>query len=71
MTGSNLTFGVTAGADEFVLRRPPLGELPSTAHDMTREATVMSGLAASDVDGATVPAGFTQRRECPPRYSSG
>jgi len=42
---SNFTYRVDdSGGMTFVLRRPPLGELLPTAHDMGREFTVMSGL---------------------------
>jgi aminoglycoside phosphotransferase (APT) family kinase protein len=42
---SNLTYRVTdAGGNTFVLRRPPLGELLPSAHDMRREFTIMSAL---------------------------
>ncbi|MEI7945018.1 MAG: phosphotransferase, partial [Actinomycetes bacterium] len=35
---SNLTYFVTAtNGQEFVLRRPPLGHVQATAHDMARE----------------------------------
>ncbi|HEX7176172.1 MAG TPA: phosphotransferase, partial [Pyrinomonadaceae bacterium] len=34
---SNLTYLVRAGAQEFVLRRPPFGSKVRTAHDMGRE----------------------------------
>ncbi len=34
---SNLTYLVRFGDVEFVLRRPPLGPVPPTAHDMARE----------------------------------
>ena len=47
---SNLTFHVVdADEHEWILRRPPLGTLKATAHDMLREAHVMSGLAATAV----------------------
>jgi aminoglycoside phosphotransferase (APT) family kinase protein len=46
---SNLTYLVTAGSSEVILRRPPLGHVLPTAHDMTREFTVLSGLADTDV----------------------
>ncbi len=47
---SNLTFRVT-GADgaAFVLRRPPLGHVLASAHDMGREHRIISGLQASAV----------------------
>jgi aminoglycoside phosphotransferase (APT) family kinase protein len=34
---SNLTYLIRFGGAELVLRRPPLGPLPPTAHDMARE----------------------------------
>jgi aminoglycoside phosphotransferase (APT) family kinase protein len=35
---SNLTFGVTdANGKRYVLRRPPLGHMLASAHDMGRE----------------------------------
>jgi aminoglycoside phosphotransferase (APT) family kinase protein len=46
---SNLTFEVGDGVRRWVLRRPPLGERRSTAHDMGREYRVMSALAGSRV----------------------
>ncbi|HHU10519.1 MAG TPA: phosphotransferase family protein [Intrasporangiaceae bacterium] len=47
---SNLTYIVTdAAGQEFVLRRPPLGHVLATAHDMSREARVMRALAGSVV----------------------
>ncbi len=47
---SNLTFGVT-GKDgtRFVLRRPPLGHVLASAHDMGREFRIISGLQTSAV----------------------
>jgi aminoglycoside phosphotransferase (APT) family kinase protein len=46
---SNLTYVVGAGADEWVLRRPPLGHVLPTAHDMAREYKVLAALAGTDV----------------------
>ena len=46
---SNLTYLVSAGDHEVVLRRPPLGHVLPTAHDMTREFTVISALQDTDV----------------------
>lgn len=46
---SNLTYIVTDGARDVVVRRPPLGHVLATAHDMTREHRVMSALAATPV----------------------
>lgn len=41
---SNLTYVVTDGAGSWVVRRPPLGHVLATAHDMPREYRVMSAL---------------------------
>jgi len=46
---SNLTFRVTHAGRSYVLRRPPLGDLPETAHDMLREHRVLSALADTPV----------------------
>ncbi|MFJ8111340.1 phosphotransferase family protein [Streptomyces sp. NPDC096132] len=46
---SNLTYRVTDGTHAWVLRRPPLGTLTPTAHDMDREYRVMAALAATGV----------------------
>ena len=46
---SNLTFRVRDDANDWVLRRPPLGRLLATANDMGREFTVQSALVATDV----------------------
>jgi aminoglycoside phosphotransferase (APT) family kinase protein len=47
---SNLTYLVSdASARTWVLRRPPLGHVLPTAHDMAREFRVLSGLAGTDV----------------------
>jgi aminoglycoside phosphotransferase (APT) family kinase protein len=52
---SNLTFEVTDQADgHWVLRRPPLGQVLATAHDMTREHRIISALAPTDVPVAPV-----------------
>lgn len=47
---SNLTFRVT-GADgtRFVLRRPPLGHVLATAHDMAREHRIIAAVGTTDV----------------------
>ncbi|CAN5575388.1 phosphotransferase family protein [soil metagenome] len=47
---SNLTFRVT-GADGqcFVLRRPPLGHVLATAHDMAREHRIITAVGKSSV----------------------
>ena len=41
---SNLTYVVTDGTQDWVVRRPPLGHVLATAHDMGREHRVMSAL---------------------------
>src|ERR1700687_2932785 len=41
---ANLTYLLGFGAEEFVLRRPPLGPIPPGAHDMRREHRVLSVL---------------------------
>jgi aminoglycoside phosphotransferase (APT) family kinase protein len=47
---SNLTFGVTdAVGRKLVLRRPPLGHLLASAHDMGREHRIIAGLRSTDV----------------------
>ena len=46
---SNLTYEVTDGSSWWIVRRPPLGHVQATAHDMGREFTVMSALAGTDV----------------------
>jgi aminoglycoside phosphotransferase (APT) family kinase protein len=46
---SNLTYTLTDGARRWVLRRPPLGHVLATAHDMGREYRVMRALAPTPV----------------------
>lgn len=47
---SNLTYRVTDTRDqEFVLRRPPLGHVLATAHDMAREHKIITGVGLTDV----------------------
>jgi len=46
---SNLTYAISDGAHEWVLRRPPLGHVVATAHDMGREYRVIAGLSDTDV----------------------
>jgi aminoglycoside phosphotransferase (APT) family kinase protein len=46
---SNLTYTVTDGGREWVLRRPPLGHVLETAHDMSREYRVMDALSSTPV----------------------
>jgi len=42
---SNLTYLITMGGREMVLRRPPFGTKPKSGHDMKREYTVLKALA--------------------------
>ncbi|KUP98651.1 phosphotransferase family protein [Thermobifida cellulosilytica] len=46
---SNLTYSVTDGVARWVVRRPPLGHVLPTAHDMAREYRVISALAGTEV----------------------
>ncbi|MFE9599826.1 phosphotransferase family protein [Streptomyces hokutonensis] len=46
---SNLTYAVTDGSAKWVVRRPPLGHVLATAHDMKREHRVISALHPTDV----------------------
>ena len=46
---SNLTYEITDGDSWWILRRPPLGHVQATAHDMGREYTAMSALVPTDV----------------------
>lgn len=46
---SNLTFRVVMNGQTVILRRPPLGPLPPSAHDVLREFRVMRGLMRSSV----------------------
>ncbi|MEP6843489.1 MAG: phosphotransferase family protein [Pseudolysinimonas sp.] len=46
---SNLTYRIDGAARPLVVRRPPLGHVLSTAHDMQREFTIISALAGSAV----------------------
>jgi aminoglycoside phosphotransferase (APT) family kinase protein len=46
---SNLTYRVRSDAGEVILRRPPLGHILPTAHDMAREYRVLSALHGTAV----------------------
>jgi aminoglycoside phosphotransferase (APT) family kinase protein len=46
---SNITYRVSAGERSWVLRRPPLGHVLPTAHDMAREFRVIAALADTPV----------------------
>lgn len=41
---SNLTYLVTVGEQEMVIRRPPFGHKAKSAHDMGREYRILSGI---------------------------
>ncbi len=41
---ANLTYHLDYGSHEYVLRRPPLGPIAPSAHDMARESRVLSAL---------------------------
>lgn len=42
---SNLTYLITYGEKELVLRRPPIGKKAKTAHDMNREYRILDALS--------------------------
>ncbi|MGX1268978.1 phosphotransferase family protein [Streptomyces phaeoluteigriseus] len=46
---SNLTYAVTDGGSRWVVRRPPLGHVLATAHDMRREHRVIDALHPTSV----------------------
>ncbi|WP_226370289.1 phosphotransferase family protein [Pseudonocardia oceani] len=60
---SNLTYRVDSAAGAVVLRRPPVGQVAATAHDMGRERRVIAGLAGTAVP---VPAVLAWSEEGPP-----
>ncbi|MEV0687332.1 phosphotransferase family protein [Nocardia sp. NPDC050378] len=51
---SNLTYVVTDGTSRWIVRRPPLGHVLATAHDMAREYRVMAALQHTDVPVPTM-----------------
>jgi aminoglycoside phosphotransferase (APT) family kinase protein len=46
---SNVTYLISRGGVEVVLRRPPRGPLPPSAHDVLREARLLKALATTPV----------------------
>lgn len=46
---SNLTFAVSDGVSEWIVRRPPVGDVLPGAHDMSREYRIMAALGTSEV----------------------
>ena len=59
---SNLTYRLDMTAGPIVLRRPPLGHVLPTAHDMSREYRVLSALAGTSVPVPEPLASCTDRR---------
>ncbi|MCE7080763.1 phosphotransferase family protein [Streptomyces sp. ST2-7A] len=59
---SNLTYRVTDGTGWWVVRRPPLGHVLATAHDMAREHRVITALGptAVPVPGTVLLCGDTE-----------
>jgi aminoglycoside phosphotransferase (APT) family kinase protein len=53
---SNLTYRLDFDGAQLVLRRPPLGHVLPTAHDMSREYRVLSALQGTEVPVPTVVA---------------
>ncbi len=51
---SNITYLLTRGEERFVLRRPPRPPLPPSAHDVLREARLLTALARTDVRAPAV-----------------
>ncbi len=50
---SNLVFALRRGEDRYILRRPPMGEYAASAHDVLREARLLTVLA--DVGSTRTP----------------
>ncbi|WP_067650672.1 phosphotransferase family protein [Nocardia harenae] len=57
---SNLTYEVTDGRSTWIVRRPPLGHVLATAHDMAREYAVLAALRDTAVP---VPATYALCRD--------
>ena len=65
---SNITFLSRAAARAFVLRRPPRPPLPPSAHDVLREARLLSaleGTAGARAAGCSPPATTSPCSACP------
>ena len=60
---SNLTYAVTDGTRRWVLRRPPLGHVLPTAHDMAREHKVLDALSKAGFPKSPRPI-FSGSRAC-------
>ncbi len=61
---SNLTYRVSGGDRQWALRRPPLGHVLPTAHDMSREFRVLSALKQSAVPAPRTLALCTDAEVC-------
>lgn len=62
---SNLTYRVTDAADSsWILRRPPIGQLLASAHDVVREARIMRALADTEVPVPRILAVSTDSELC-------
>ena len=59
---SNLTYLLTDGRTRWVLRRPPLGHVLETAHDMGREHRLLAALSPTDVPVPRAAAARRRRR---------
>jgi aminoglycoside phosphotransferase (APT) family kinase protein len=46
---SNITYAIAGGSQQWVLRRPPRGPLPPSAHDVLREARLLDTLSGGSV----------------------
>ena len=46
---SNITYEIRRGGERFVLRRPPRPPLPPSAHDVLREARLLTAIEPADV----------------------
>src|SRR4051812_12090612 len=46
---SNVTYLLTRGEERYVLRRPPRGPLPPSAHDVLREARLVGAIEPAEV----------------------
>lgn len=53
---SNLTYELTDGVQQWILRRPPLGTIMATAHDMRREYKMADALSTTNVPVAKMVA---------------
>ncbi|MFT4042272.1 MAG: phosphotransferase family protein [Gordonia sp. (in: high G+C Gram-positive bacteria)] len=63
---SNLTYLLSdASGHRYVLRRPPVGHLLASAHDVVREAKILSALASTNVPVPQVFAVCTQESVAP------